>query len=161
MVAAADDQRDPLPDSHAGELAPVGQFQGHRQLLGGVEGDRILHRQGGDAGGPGQDASVGHKGAQPQLGQHVPNGLLVLCQIGNGLEPCLVQIAEEQAGLHTPGKQVKENFLQLPGIDGAAVGGKTHLQAQDDLTSVGVELTGGALQHLLAAAADGDEAAVS
>ena len=129
VVAAAYNQGNSLADSHAGEFAPVGQVQGDRQLLGRTDGDSLFHGQGGDTGGPGQDAPISHKGAQAHLGQRVANILLVLRQISDGLEMCRIQITVKQGVLHAPGEQIKENFLQLPGVDGAAIGGKTDLQA--------------------------------
>ena len=139
----------------------MGQLQGDRELSGGAEGDGLLHGQGGDTGGPGQDAAVGHKGAQAQGGQLPADILLVLRQVSRFLEALSVQIAVEQGLLHAPGQQVEEDLLQLPGIDGAAVGGEAHLQPQQQIAVLRVQGAGGPLQHLLAAPADRDEAAVS
>ena len=44
VIAAAYNQGNSLPDSHAGEFTPVGQVQGDRQLPGRTEGDSIFHR---------------------------------------------------------------------------------------------------------------------
>ncbi len=142
-------------------VPPVGQLQGDGQLLGGAEGHGLLHGQGGDAGGPGQDAAVGHKGAQAQGGQLPADILLVLCQVSRFLEALSVQIAVEQGLLHAPGQQVEEDLLQLPGVDGPPVGGEAHLQPQQQIAVLRVQGAGGPLQHLLAAPADRDEAAVS
>ena len=53
VVAAAHNQGDTLGNAHAGELPVVGELQRHSQLLGGLKGDSIFHRQRGDAGGAG------------------------------------------------------------------------------------------------------------
>ena len=86
MVAASHNQGDARWNAHAGDLSPVGQVQGDRQFRRRLEGHAVLHGTGRDAGGPGQNASVGHKGAQAHLGQGVPNVLLILRQIRHGLQ---------------------------------------------------------------------------
>ena len=161
VVAAPHDQGDPLGDAHAGDLAPVGQGELHRQLRRGLEGNRPLQGELGHPGGPGQDAAVGHKGAQPQAGQGVPEELLVLRQIRRRPELFRVQVGIAQGGLDALGQQLEQDLLQGPGVDGAAVGGEAHLQPQQHLAALGVHPAGGALQHLLAAPADGDQPAVA
>ena len=86
VVAASHNQGDARWNAHAGDLSPVGQVQGDRQFRRRLEGHAVLHGTGGDAGGPGQNASVGHKGTQAHLGQGVPNVLLILRQIRHGLQ---------------------------------------------------------------------------
>ena len=96
-----------------------------------------------------------------QLGQSLTDIGLVLRQMGHGLKPLRLPGGVDQAALDAPGQQVEEQLVQLPGVDGAPVGGKAYLQPQEHRPGGGVQGTGGALQHLLPAAADGDQAAVA
>ena len=153
MIAAPYDEGDALGNPHTGNLSPVGQLQRHRQLRRGAEGHRVLHRQVGHAGGPGQNTPIRHKGAQSQPRQGIPDIPLVLRQVCRCPESVGGQISIQEPPFHTPGQQVKEDLLQLPGIDGAAIGRKAHLQPQQDIPGIRVQGTGSTLQHLLAAAA--------
>ena len=53
---------------------------------GAPEGDAALHGQRGHPGGPGQDTAVGHEGAQSKPGQLLADILLILRQLGHGLQ---------------------------------------------------------------------------
>ena len=161
VVAAPHDQGDPPGNPHAGDLPPVGQVQRHRQLPGGAEGHRPLHGPGGHPGLPGQDAAVRHKGAQPQLRELLADILLVVGQLGHRPQPPAVQTGAAQGLLHAPGQVIKQNLLQLPGVDGPPVGREAHLQAQQHVPPLRVQTAGGALQHLRPAAADRDQAALA
>ena len=134
----------------------MGQLQGDGELFRGLEGNRPLHRQSGDTRGPGEDAAVGHKGAQAQFRQLLPDVLLIFCQIGYGLKVCTVRVMVEQRALYTPGKEIEQDLFQLSGVDGTAVGREAHLQPQEDVAALRRQGAGGPLQHLLPAAADGD-----
>lgn len=88
------------------------------------------------------------KGAQAQLGQGLTDIGLVLRQVGDGAQPLRLPGGIDQTALDAPGQQVEEQLVQLPGVDGAAIGGKAHLQPQEHRTGGGVQMTGGALMHL-------------
>ena len=103
MVAASHDQRDAPPDPHTGEGSPVGQFQRHRQFPGSPECHSPFHRLLGNTGCPGQNTSVRHKGTQPQLGKHLTDILLILCQIRNSPQLPGIQILIVQRTFHAPG----------------------------------------------------------
>ena len=161
MVASAHDEGDASPNPHAGDLTPPGQVQGDLQLLGGHKFDAVSHGLGGDPRRPGQDAAVGHKGAQSQPGQLLPNAVLVLRQVHRGPQPFSIYILIKEGLLRALGQEVEEDLPQLPGVDRPAVGRKAHLEAHQDVSALRVQTAGGPLQHLLAAAAHGDEAALA
>lgn len=101
---------------------PVGQVQGDRQFRRRLEGHAVLHGTGRDAGGPGQNASVGHKGAQAHLGQGVPNVLLILRQIRHGLA-AVCCLSSDRTGWHGyTGEESQIEFFPVPGPEWSAPG---------------------------------------
>ena len=72
-----------------------------------------------------------------------------------------VEVVKEEAPRTQFGSSFKENLLQFAGIDGAAVGGKTDFQPEQQIPCFGIELAGGPLEDFLSAAADRDQPAVA
>ena len=161
MIAAAYDEGDAFSDGHAGKGAAVGKIQGDLHGFRGNEGDAVLHGPVGDAGLAGKDGAVRHEGAQAQGLQLRADELLVLGQMDDGLNLRRGKPAVKQRRLDAGGQEFKEDALQLGGVDGAAVCGKAHGKTHQKLAVRRTDGDGGALQHLLAAAADRDQAALA
>ena len=69
----------------------------------------------------------------------------------------LIESDIEKAVFYTAGQKLKQNLIQLPRIDGAAKGGKSHMKTHH-YARFG-DLTGTAIQNCLPAAADGQQTA--
>ena len=161
MIAAAHDQSDPPADSHAGNRAAVGKRESDLHRFRGNEGDAVLHGAIRYAGLPGKNGAVCHKGAQAKRRKLRADELLILGQMNDGLQPGGGKTAVKQRRLHAGGQEVKEDALQLGGVDGPAVCRKTHGEAHQELAVRRTEGDGGTLQNLLSAAAYRDQAAFS
>ena len=159
VIAAAHDEGDALRDGHAGDFPAVGQLEGALHGRGGDEGDAVLQGQVGDAALSGENGAVGHESGQLLLPQDPPHLRLVLRQEHAGLHLLRIQLFVEEAVLHAAGEKIKENFVQLPRVDGAAEGRKSHVEAGDDAGLA--DLAGAPLQHFLAAAGDGEKATLA
>ena len=159
MIAAANNQRDTVGDRHAAHIAAVGQADGPLHGLRRLEPHAVGHGQLGDAALSGENRAVGHESRQVIFGQILAHGLLVLGQTDDRLHLRFVQIGKIETCLHTFRQKIHQNLVQLPGVDGAPEGRESHVETGDDRSVF--DLTGAALQDLLAAAGDGDEAALS
>ena len=159
VVAAAYEEGDSLWNSHAGYLAPVRERKGHAQGLRGTEGHSSLHGPVRDAAFPGQDGSVRDKGAQAKLRECFPDILLILTELDGRSQLFLADPPVIEAAQHAAGQDVEEHLFQLLGVDGPSSGRKARLEAQNDVS--GLHPAGRPLQHLLAAAGGGQEAALS
>ena len=157
VVAAPGDEGDPPGHPHAPEGPPVGQVQRHRHGLRGLEGDGVPHGPVGHAALPGQNGAVRHKSGQFQPFQLSPDEMLVLRQGDDLGHLSLGSAGIQQALLHTDREKIKENFLQLLGVDGSSVGWEPHLKTQNDRP--GAHLAIRPLQHLLAGRGDGQNSA--
>ena len=157
MVTSAGDEGDSPAYPHSPDSTLVGQLQGHRQLLRRLEGHRILHGPVGHAALPGQNGAVRHKSGQFQPLQLLPDEMLVLRQGDDLGHLPLGGAGIQQALLHTDGEKIKENFLQLPGVDGSSVGWEPYLKTQNDRP--GAHLAVCPLQNLLAGRGDGQDPA--
>ena len=157
VVASAGDEGDPPAYPHPPDSTLVGQLQGHRQLLRRLECHRTLHGPVGHAALPGQNGAVRHKSGQFQPFQLSPDEMLVLRQGDDLGHLSLGSAGIQQALLHTDREKIKENFLQLLGVDGSSVGWEPHLKTQNDRP--GAHLAIRPLQHLLAGRGDGQNSA--
>ncbi len=61
VIAPSGDESDPPAHPHAPDRAPVGQLQGHRHGLRGLEGHGVFHGPIGHTALPGQDGPVRHE----------------------------------------------------------------------------------------------------
>ena len=89
--------------------------------------------------------------------QNFPKRLLVLCQKYRRLRLFSIQIPVQQALLHALRQKRKQDLFQFAGADGAAERRKSHMKPQRHRSVL--DPAGAALQHFLAAAADGKQAA--
>ena len=129
MVAAAHDQGDAFADSHAGKGTMVGQIEGDLHGLRRDKRNAVLHGPVRYAGLAGQDGAVRHESAQSKGGELRADELLILGQMDDGLHLCGGKPAVKQCGCDAGRKELKENALQLGGVDGPSVCGKAYGKA--------------------------------
>ena len=159
MISASYDQGNPLRDAHSGYRSLMRKLHGDPKSLRRPEGDGILHGTGGDSALSGKNGAVCHKCSQTFFFQLFPDICLILCEKNGFLQFFGIQIFIKKCLLYTDWKKVKQDFFQLGSIDGPTVSGKADKETGNDIF-VG-DLTGRAFQNLLAAVADGDQAAFS
>ena len=158
VIASSGDQGDPAGDSHPAHFTRVGKTERDGQRFRRPEGHCLFHRPVGDAALTGKHRPVGDKGRQTSFLQLPADLLLVLAQLDRLFQISLAGGPVKQGILHSRRNQVKEDLLQLPGIDCTAVCRKTDLEAHNDFLIR--NLAGRPLQKFLPRTAHGKQAAL-
>ena len=159
VVTAAHDQRDSLLDPHSGDPSPVGQLHLHPQALRRGKRYPALHGAAGNAALPGQHRAVRHKGDQAPALKLLPDELLVLRQLRHRLYLLRIPAGVEKYALYAAGQEFKEDFDQLPGVDGPPEGREAHLKTGGDARLCDLACRPG--ENLRSGTADGDQAALA